>query len=436
MSNDNAQYPQDNTSRDPKPSQPRKVVIVGAGAAGMMAAIAAAEQGAQVVLVEKMDQAGRKLRITGKGRCNLTNTAVLKDFITHIGPDGRWLRNCFAQMFNTQLMDFFEQRGVPLVEERGSRVYPKSGKSLDIFLALINDLEERSNVEIRKNCAVKSLTEDRHGVRLQDGSTIRGDALIIATGGLSYPTTGSTGIGYRLAEESGHTVVPQVPSLVSLNCEEPIPAELEGFILKNVGLSITQPDGKKLYDNFGEMTFTHNGIDGPIVLSASRQVSRLLHNGQKLIAHIDLKPALDKEKLDHRLITDLNSNGTRLFNDALRLWLPTELVQLALDRCHIEYYKRLHQINAAERRRLLTFLKDVQFTLNGTGDYNTAVVTQGGVDTKEINPKTMESKLIPGLYFAGELLNLDADTGGYNLQIAFSTGFAAGKAAALQTTIV
>ncbi len=436
MSNDNAQYPQDNTSRDPKPSQSRKVVIVGAGAAGMMAAIAAAEQGAQVVLVEKMDQAGRKLRITGKGRCNLTNTAVLKDFITHIGPDGRWLRNCFAQMFNTQLMDFFEQRGVPLVEERGSRVYPKSGKSLDIFLALINDLEERSNVEIRKNCAVKSLTEDRHGVRLQDGSTIRGDALIIATGGLSYPTTGSTGIGYRLAEESGHTVVPQVPSLVSLNCEEPIPAELEGFILKNVGLSITQPDGKKLYDNFGEMTFTHNGIDGPIVLSASRQVSRLLHNGQKLIAHIDLKPALDKEKLDHRLISDLNSNGTRLFNDALRLWLPTELVQLALDRCHIEYYKRLHQINAAERRRLLTFLKDVQFTLNGTGDYNTAVVTQGGVDTKEINPKTMESKLIPGLYFAGELLNLDADTGGYNLQIAFSTGFAAGKAAALQTTIV
>ena len=436
MSNDNAQYPQDNTSRDPKPSQSRKVVIVGAGAAGMMAAIAAAEQGAQVVLVEKMDQAGRKLRITGKGRCNLTNTAVLKDFITHIGPDGRWLRNCFAQMFNTQLMDFFEQRGVPLVEERGSRVYPKSGKSLDIFLALINDLEERSNVEIRKNCAVKSLTEDRHGVRLQDGSTIRGDALIIATGGLSYPTTGSTGIGYRLAEESGHTVVPQVPSLVSLNCEEPIPAELEGFILKNVGLSITQPDGKKLYDNFGEMTFTHNGIDGPIVLSASRQVSRLLHNGQKLIAHIDLKPALDKEKLDHRLISDLNSNGTRLFNDALRLWLPTELVQLALDRCHIEYYKRLHQINAAERRRLLSFLKDVQFTLNGTGDYNTAVVTQGGVDTKEINPKTMESKLIPGLYFAGELLNLDADTGGYNLQIAFSTGFAAGKAAALQTTIV
>ena len=408
-----------------------RVVIVGAGAAGMMAAVAAAELGAEVILLEKMDQAGRKLRITGKGRCNLTNTAQLKDFITHIGPDGRWMRNCFSQMFNTQLMDFFERRNVPLVEERGHRVYPKSGKSLDIFLALINDLETRPNVEIRKNCAVKSLTEDRHGVRLQDGSTVRGDAVIIATGGLSYPTTGSTGIGYRLAEEAGHSVVPQVPSLVSLNCQEKIPQELVGFVLKNVGLAITRPgDNKRLYEGFGEMTFSENGIDGPLVLSASRQVSRLLNGREKLVAHIDLKPALDNETLDRRLIEDLNANGTRLFHDALRMWLPAELVQLALDRLHIEYYKRLHQINGNERRKLLQFLKNVEFTLCGTGDYNTAVVTQGGVNTKEINPKTMESKLVPGLYFAGEVLDLDADTGGYNLQIAFSTGYAAGRAAA------
>lgn len=411
-----------------------RVVIVGAGAAGMMAAVAAAELGAEVILLEKMDQAGRKLRITGKGRCNLTNTAQLKDFITHIGPDGRWMRNCFSQMFNTQLMDFFERRNVPLVEERGHRVYPKSGKSLDIFLALINDLETRPNVEIRKNCAVKSLTEDRHGVRLQDGSTVRGDAVIIATGGLSYPTTGSTGIGYRLAEEAGHSVVPQVPSLVSLNCQEKIPQELVGFVLKNVGLAITRPgDNKRLYEGFGEMTFSENGIDGPLVLSASRQVSRLLNGGEKLVAHIDLKPALDNETLDRRLIEDLNANGTRLFHDALRMWIPAELVQLALDRLHIEYYKRLHQINGNERRKLLQFLKNVEFTLCGTGDYNTAVVTQGGVNTKEINPKTMESKLVPGLYFAGEVLDLDADTGGYNLQIAFSTGYAAGRAAASQT---
>lgn len=409
-----------------------RVVVVGAGAAGMMAAIAAAEQGAEVVLLEKMDQAGRKLRITGKGRCNLTNTAQIKDFITHIGPDGRWMRNCFSQMFNTQLMDFFEQRGVPLVEERGHRVYPRSGRSLDIFLALVGDIEARPNIHFRKNCAVKSLTEDCHGVRLQDGTTVRGDAVVVATGGLSYPTTGSTGIGYRLAQDAGHTVVPQVPALVSLTCQEAVPPELVGFVLKNVGLTIcrTGEGGKKIFDGFGEMTFTDNGIDGPIVLSASRQASRLLNGGESLSAHIDLKPALTPETLDRRLIADLDANGTRVFHDALRLWLPAELVQLALDRLHIEYYKRLNKINSAERKRLLRFLKDIEFTLVGTGDYNTAVVTQGGVDTREINPKTMESRIVSGLFFAGEVLNLDADTGGYNLQIAFSTGYAAGRAAA------
>ena len=408
----------------------RRVVVVGAGAAGMMAAVSAASQGAEVVLLEKMDQPGRKLRITGKGRCNLTNTAPIKDILSHIGPDRQWLRNCFAQFANTHLMEFFEQRGVPLVEERGGRVFPKSGKSLDIFLAIVNDLERRSNVLIQRNCAVKSLTEDCHGVRLQDGTTIRGDALILATGGLSYPTTGSTGIGYRLAEEAGHTVVPQVPSLVSLRCEEEIPQELEGFVLKNVGLSITRSDGKKLYDAFGEMTFADHVLDGPIVLSASRQVSRLLNEGERLVAHLDLKPAITSDTLDRRLVADLNANGTRLFHDALRLWLPAEVIPLALRRLHIEYYKRLHQINAAERKRLLTFLKNVEFTLVGTGDYDTAIVTQGGVSTKEINPKTMESRLVPGLFIAGELLDLDADTGGYNLQIAFSTGYVAGRAAA------
>lgn len=407
---------------------PRKIIIVGAGASGLMAAITAAEAGADVILLEKMDQAGRKLRITGKGRCNLTNTASLKDFLAHVGPDGRWLRNCFAQFFNEHLMQFFEDRNVPLSIERGSRVFPASGKSLDIFLALINDLERRPNVQIRKNCAVKSLSG--HGVHLMDGTSIQSDAVIVATGGLSYPTTGSTGAGYRFAQESGHSITPQVPSLVSLVCEESIPQDLVGFVLKNVGLSITRPDGKKLFDAFGEMTFTSHGIDGPIVLSASRQVSRLLNNGEHLIAHIDLKPALTAEALDRRLIADLDANGTRIFNDALRLWLPAELIPLALSRLHIEYYKRLNQINGAERKRILSFLKDSQFVLTGTGDYTTAIVTQGGVCTKEINPKTMESKLVPGLYFAGEVLDLDADTGGYNLQIAFSTGYAAGRAAA------
>lgn len=409
-----------------------RIIVVGAGAAGMMAALAAARQGAEVVLVEKMDQPGRKLRITGKGRCNLTNTAPIKDIIAHIGPDGRWMRNSLALLSNTQLMDFFEQGGVPLTEERGGRVFPRSGKSLDIFLALITDLEQRSNVTIHLNSAVRSLTDDRHGVHLQDGTTLRGDRLILATGGLSYPTTGSTGIGYRLAQEAGHHVLPQVPALVSLLCAEPIPSELVGFALKNVALSVTPTGGgKALYSGMGEMTFTPHGIDGPLVLSASRQVSRLLHDGTQLNAHIDLKPALDRDTLDRRLIADLNANGTRLFHDALRLWLPAELLPLALSRLHIEYYKRLHQISGIERKRLLALLKDISFTLTGTGDFTTAIITQGGIDTREVNPKTMESRLVPGLYFAGELLDLDADTGGFNLQIAFSTGYAAGIAAAL-----
>lgn len=400
----------------------------------MMAAIAAAERGREVILLEKMDQAGRKLRITGKGRCNLTNGAPLKEFLTHIGPDSRFLRNCFSQFFNQELIRFFEDRNVPTIEERGARIYPQSGKSLDVFLAMINDLERRTNVTIRKNCAVKTLIvdTDREGNKLvkgvvtQEGERLHAATVIVATGGLSYPTTGSTGIGYRLAQECGHSVTAQAPSLVPLRCSEPIPVDLVGFTLRNVALQIEESNGKKVGNWFGEMVFTEDGIGGPIVLSASRMVSRRLNQGEQLVAKIDLKPALTAEKLDSRLIADLNSNGTRVFNDALRLWLPAEMIPLALKTLHIEYYKRLHQINGAERKRLLNFLKGVRLTLIGTRDYDEAIVTQGGVNPKEVNPQTMESKLVKGLHFVGEVLDLDADTGGYNLQIAFSTGHAAG----------
>ncbi|MCR4811930.1 MAG: NAD(P)/FAD-dependent oxidoreductase [Bacteroidales bacterium] len=412
------------------------VVVVGGGAAGLMAATAAAECGRHVVLLEKMDQPGRKLRITGKGRCNLTNTSTLKDFMTHVGSDARFLRNCFARFFNTELMDFFEQRGVPLTVERGNRVFPTSGKALDIFLALVEWLERNERVEMRKNSVVKSLVivdeEDGSrrigGVRLLNGETIFAPKVIVATGGMSYPTTGSTGAGYQLAKEAGHTVVDTVPSLVPLVCEERLPEDLEAFTLKNVRLWVAPKEGKKLYDGFGELTFTGDGIGGPLALSASRMVSRVLHRGEKLVAHIDLKPAVEAAELDRRLIGDLNGNGTRVLNDALRLWLPAEIIPLALKSMHIEYYKRLNQINAAERKRLLGFLKDCQLTLTGTRDYTEAVVTQGGVSLKEIDPKTMESKLVNGLHFAGEVLDLDGDTGGYNLQMAFSTGWAAGQA--------
>ena len=407
------------------------VIVVGAGAAGMMAAVTAAERGRKVLLLEKMDQAGRKLRITGKGRCNLTNTNTLRDTLPHIGSDSRWIRNAYGRFFNRELMDFFEGRGVALTVERGNRVFPASGKALDVFLALINDLEQRDNVTIRKNTTVKQI-ETYEGqataVILQNNERIACRHIVLATGGLSYPTTGSTGAGYRMARELGHSIVEPVPALVSLKCEEKLPEELIGFQLKNVQLSIRDGQSTLFTSGVGEMSFVPDGIAGPIALSASRVASRLLHEGKPITAVLDLKPGLTAEQLDRRLIADLDANGTRIFNDALRLWLPAELIPMALKQLHIEYYKRLNQINGDERRRLGRWMKGVTFTLTGTHDWNEAIVTQGGVALGEVNPKTMESKLVQGLYLVGELLDLDADTGGYNLQLAFSTGHAAGMA--------
>ncbi len=413
------------------------VIVVGGGAAGLMAACTAAERGKRVLLLEKMDQAGRKLRITGKGRCNLTNTNPLRDTLPHIGSStagttkkpgqtgGVWLRNAYGRFFAPELMEWFERRGVELTVERGNRVYPASGKALDIFLALINELEGNPNVTIRKNVTVKSVETfegQATAVILERGERIACRHIILATGGLSYPTTGSTGAGYRICRELGHTIVEPVPSLVALKCQEKIPEELVGFQLKNVQLTVC---GKAF---FGEMTFANDGLAGPIVLSASRMASCTLHSGETLTASLDLKPALTPEQLDRRLLSDIDANGTRIFNDALRLWLPAELIPLALPQLHIEYYKRLHQITGEERRRLRDWLKGVRFTITGTHDWNEAVVTQGGVSLAEVNPKTMESRLVSGLYIVGELLDLDADTGGYNLQIAFSTGHAAAEA--------
>lgn len=420
------------------------VIVVGGGAAGLMAAVTAAGRGRRVLLLEKMDQAGRKLRITGKGRCNLTNTNPLRDTLPHIGSStagstnkpgqsgGVWLRNAYGRFFNQELMQWFEEHGAELTVERGNRVYPASGKALDIFLALINELEGNPDVTIRKNTSVKKIETfegQTTAVILERGERITCRHIILATGGLSYPTTGSTGAGYRMAAELGHTIIEPVPALVPLKCEERIPDDLVGFTLKNVRLTVS---GKEF---FGELTFTDDGLGGPISLSASRVVTRTLHSNNRAItqssnlkAVLDLKPALTAEQLDRRLLSDIDQNGTRIFNDALRLWLPAELIPLALKQLHIEYYKRLHQITGDERRRLCRWLKGVEFTITGTRDWNEAIVTQGGVSLAEVNPKTMESRLVKGLYIVGELLDLDADTGGYNLQIAFSTGHAAGEA--------
>ena len=305
------------------------VTVVGGGAAGLMAAAVAAERGKRVLLIEKMDQAGRKLRITGKGRCNLTNTHSLRDTLPHIGSStagatnkpgqsgGVWLRNAYGRFFAPELMAWFEQRGVELTVERGNRVYPASGKALDIFLALIGALENNPRVTIHKNTTVKAVEVfegQATAVLLERGERIACRRIILATGGLSYPTTGSTGAGYRIAREVGHTIVEPVPSLVAMKCEEKIPEELVGFQLKNVQLSVC---GKAF---FGEMTFASDGLAGPIVLSASRIASRALHSGETLTATLDLKPALTPEQLDKRLQADINQNGTRVFNDALRLW--------------------------------------------------------------------------------------------------------------------
>ena len=408
------------------------IVIIGAGAAGLMAATIAAEKQQTILLVEKMDQAGRKLRITGKGRCNLTNTSPIKEFIAHIGSDGRFMRNAFSMFFNNELMQFFEQKGVTLNIERGSRVFPQSGKALDIFLALINGIERNKNISILKNTSATELITSPAGiagVALSNGTTVTATKVILATGGKSYPLTGSTGEGYTLAKNVGHTIVDPIPSLVPLVCTEKIPDELIGFTLKNVSLTISDSNDKKICNFFGEMTFTPDGIGGPIVLSASRMVSRRLQNGEQLRATLDLKPALDHDVLDKKLIRELDENGTRILKDALRLWLPAEMIPLALQTMTIEHYKRLNQVSATDRKKILRMLKALPFTIVGTRGFDEAIVTQGGVSLKEVNPKTMESKLVKNLYITGELLDLDADTGGYNLQIAFSTGYAAGKAA-------
>ena len=344
------------------------VIVVGGGAAGLMAACTAAKRGRRVLLLEKMDQAGRKLRITGKGRCNLTNTNTLRDTLPHIGSDARFLRNAYGRFFNRELMEWFEQRGVELVVERGNRVYPASGKALDVFLALINELESNANVTIRKNTTVKSIETYENqatAVILERGERISCRHIVLATGGLSYPTTGSTGAGYRMARELGHTVVDPVPSLVALKCEEKISDEMVAFQLKNVQLSVFDTSSNTLIfkSGIGEMTFCDDGLAGPIVLSTSRIVTRALHVGETLIASLDLKPGLTPEQLDKRLQADLAANGTRVFNDALRLWLPAELIPFALKQLHIEYYKRLNQINGDERRRLCRWLKGVPFTL-------------------------------------------------------------------------
>ncbi|MEA3338809.1 MAG: NAD(P)/FAD-dependent oxidoreductase [Chloroflexota bacterium] len=417
----------------------RRVIVVGAGAAGLMAAGQAAEQGADVLLLEKMSRPARKLRITGKGRCNLTNVATIPHFIEHFGSGGRFLRQAFYRFFAPDLADFFEALGVHTVTERGGRVFPASGEAQDVVGALARWVRGRG-VTVRTQAPVERLLVEegrvvgvqvsaRNQVFLKKPGFYHADAVIIATGGASYPGTGSTGDGYLLAKAVGHTIVPIRPALVPLETAGDVAPRLQGLSLRNVTARLLV-EGKKQAELFGEMLFTHFGLSGPIILSLSRQAVDALRQGQRVALSIDLKPALDERKLDARLLRDLDAHGKRQFRTLLKGLLPRKLIPVCLDLTSISSRKPGHQITAHERERLRTWLKDFRLEVTDYRPLAEAIVTAGGVDVGEVYPRTMESRLVEGLYFAGEVLDVDADTGGYNLQAAFSTGWLAGRAAA------
>ena len=411
-----------------------KVLIIGGGAAGMMAAVFAAKNGNKVELFEKNEKLGKKLFITGKGRCNITNAAELEDFCPAVTSNPKFLYSAFYSFTNEQVISFFEGLGVRTKVERGGRVFPVSDHSSDVIQALKKEME-RLEVKINLNAEVKELRIEKRpsgetvtGILLASGKKISGDAVIVATGGISYPSTGSTGDGYRFARKCGHKVSELSPSLVPMEVKEWYAGELMGLSLRNIEIRIT--DGKKkLYQEFGEMLFTHYGVTGPVILSASSIVGKKLKD-KELTLHIDLKPALTEEQLDKRVLREFEANHNRQFKNAVDGLFPSKLRPVIVELSGISEEKKVHEITKEERLRFVRLIKDFTMILTGLRGYNEAIITKGGVSVKEIDPGTMESKLVKGLYFAGEVLDLDAVTGGYNLQIAWSTGYLAGINAA------
>jgi predicted Rossmann fold flavoprotein len=402
--------------------------VIGGGAAGLLAAGAAGASGAKTLLIEKNDCLGRKLLLTGKGRCNVTNSADLAGFLANIPAGGKFLQSAFRQFSNWDLLELLRANGVETKEERGGRIFPAGGKAASVAGAL--QKYALSNGAARLKGAVSEIVIENGavaGVRLKDGPAIAARAVIVATGGLSYPQTGSTGDGFRFARRAGHTVSEARPSLVPLTCADPWTGRLAGLSLKNAGARVLDGAGAVVYTDFGELLFTHFGLSGPMALSASAHLRGF--SGKRYAFCIDLKPALSAQQLDRRLLRDFAENKNKDFVNALDALLPQKLIPLAVELSGIGARKKVHEITKAERRNFGRLLKDFRADVVGTRPIAEAIVTSGGVCLKEINPKTMESKLIRGLYFAGEVLDADAYTGGFNLQIAFSTGFAAGKSA-------
>ncbi len=410
----------------------KKIIIIGGGAAGMMAAIAAAQNGCHVDLFEKNEKLGKKIYITGKGRCNVTNASDMETMLNQVVTNRKFLYSAFYRFTNEDMMKLLEQCGCPLKVERGNRVFPISDKSSDVISALQGELKRlHVSIHLRKEVQQLLTSSDSEsenvcsGIQLADGKKYYADAVIVATGGISYPSTGSTGDGYRFAKAVGHRITERRPALVPLTVQEAWVKELQGLSLRNVEVTIFSGK-KKLYQEFGEMLFTHFGVSGPAVLSASSIVGKKLEK-QPLTMQIDLKPALSEEQLDARILRDFNAAKNKQFKNALGGLYPAKLIPVIIRLTEISPDKPVNEILRPERQKIISITKKLSLTLTGVRDYNEAIITQGGINIKEINPTTMESKLVSGLYFVGEVLDLDALTGGYNLQIAWSTGYTAGN---------
>lgn len=411
----------------------RNTVIIGGGPAGLMAAISSAKNGDKVTIIEKMNSCGKKLLITGKGRCNITNNAQMDKFMENTPTNPKFLYGVFNNFTNKDIIELLKNEGVKTKVERGERVFPVSDRAQDVLEALLHILRKQ-NVQILTNTTAKRIITDDEknvlGVELDDGKEIKTDKIILATGGKSYPVTGSTGDGYKLAKDLGHTITKIEPSLVPLTSHDEVCKELQGLSLRNVAIQLQICD-KVVYKDFGEMLFTHFGVSGPIVLSASsylvktKNIEQILKGG-KVELEIDLKPALSEEKLDARILRDFEKQKNKQFKSSLDKLLPQKLIPVIIEKTNINGSKKINEITKQERQKLVKELKHFRISINGTRPIEEAIVTSGGINIKEINPKTMESKLISGLYFAGEIIDVDCLTGGYNLQVAWSTGYTAG----------
>jgi len=399
-----------------------RIIVIGGGPAGMAAAINAAKRGKKVTLLEKNEKLGKKLYITGKGRCNLTNDCDEEEFLKALCSDHYFMYSSIYSYNSRYVMDFFENLGVALKVERGKRVFPLSEKASDITKALAKEMQRLGvKVELNRRVNAIQINDGKVTAVHADKLIMEAAAVIVATGGLSYSSTGSTGDGYSFAKKAGHELKETFPSLVPLRSDEGFITGLAGLSLKNVALSLCV-SGKKVFSDFGEMLFTHTGISGPIVLSASRHY---VEGHTEVI--IDLKPALEPFELDKRILKDFEESKNKRFKNALDALLPSKIIPVVIEKSAINPEKKVNEVTKAERERLLKTIKEFNVKINGTEGYSQAVITAGGVDTGQINPSTMESKLVKGLYFAGEVLDVDAPTGGFNLQIAFATGFLAGE---------